>query len=349
MTGGGATKDTLRSLSEMQHAVGKPVSIRTFDEVGAYDENISDDGEGAFIPKLPRNEARRGARTWQKDVHIHAENRTRATKRTVQRLLHPLNRLVRNALDRETLKRTGLLQIEATSGDDIFIAGYPKSGNTWMQHLVVGLLTGMDMRLVPHSIVEGIAPDVHKTKFYRRHHTPTFFKTHHLPRPEYRRVIHLVRDGRDAMLSYYHWRAAIEGRQPDFLRMIRAGEGLFPCKWHEHTAAWLSNPHGAKIMTITYEALKQDTVRELSRLCDFSGLIREPRLIENVAQTCAFEAMRIKEKRFGWGPGSRMPKDKYFVRRGIVGSFKDEMPVEILAAFMKEAGPIMRWMGYATT
>ena len=66
----GATKDKLRSLSELQHAAGKPVSIRTFDGVGAYDEDISDDGEGAFSPftigirgEPTRNEARRAAKT----------------------------------------------------------------------------------------------------------------------------------------------------------------------------------------------------------------------------------------------------------------------------------------------
>ena len=260
-------------------------------------------------------------------------------------LSRPLKPLANKALDRQVQQRTGLAPIDATNKDDIFIAGYPKSGNTWMQNLVAGLLYGMDMELVPDGLIQEIVPDVHTAKFYRRYGTPTFFKTHHLPRPQYRRVVHLVRDGRDAMVSYYHFRAAIEGQQPNFTHMISTGEGLFPCKWHEHTAAWLANPYDAKLMTLTYEALKEDTLAELRRLCDFAEWERDRQLLENVARTCAFDAMREKEKRMGWA-NSIWPKDKYFVRRGTVGSFKDEMPADAMVAFMKEAGPTLLRMGY---
>ena len=34
----------------------------------------------------------------------------------------------------------------AAGAEDIFIVGYPKSGNTWFQNLVVGAVYGMDPR-----------------------------------------------------------------------------------------------------------------------------------------------------------------------------------------------------------
>ena len=37
---------------------------------------------------------------------------------------------------------------------------------------------------------------------------------------------------------------------------------------------------------------------------------------------------------------------KPFVRRGRRGSFRDEMPPEVLDAFMAEAGPTLRELGY---
>ena len=165
------------------------------------------------------------------------------------------------------------------------------------------------MEPVPEDLIQEIVPDVHTAKFYRRYDTRTLFRTHHLPRPQYRRVIHLVRDGRDAIVSYYHFCAAIEGQQPNFTHMISTDEGLFPCKWHEHTAAWLANPDDAKLMTLNYEALKEDTLAELRRLCDFAEGERDRQVLKNVARTCAFDAMREKEKRMGWA-NSIWPKDK---------------------------------------
>jgi hypothetical protein len=77
--------------------------------------------------------------------------------------------------------------------------------------------------------VQDLVPDVYYTKFYKRYFTPTFFKTHDLPKPQHRRVIYLVRDGRDAMVSYFHHIAAL-GDPPDCLKLVATGEGLFHVK-----------------------------------------------------------------------------------------------------------------------
>jgi hypothetical protein len=75
--------------------------------------------------------------------------------------------------------------------------------------MLAGLIFGIDVRFAPDSLVQDLIPDVYYKRFYRRHLTPTFFKTHDLPRPQSRRVIYLVRDGRDAMVSYFHHLTAI--------------------------------------------------------------------------------------------------------------------------------------------
>lgn len=228
--------------------------------------------------------------------------------------------------------------------DDIFVVGYPKSGNTWMQLLLAGLVFGIDPRLTPDSLIQDLIPDVHYTKFYRRYLTPTFFKTHYKPQPQYRRVIYLIRDGRDAMVSYFHHLAAI-GTPPDCLKLVTTGEGLFPCRWHEHVDAWLDNPHEAEIVTVSYETLKRDPITELRRICDFAGLDRGPASLEFLARNSTFEIMRGKEQKFGWA-NAAWPRNKAFVRRGEVGSFKDEMPPEILEAFLKLSAPTLKRVGY---
>ncbi|MBU6402678.1 MAG: hypothetical protein KGS61_20345, partial [Verrucomicrobia bacterium] len=81
----------------------------------------------------------------------------------------------------------GFVPITHAVAGDIFIVGYPKSGNTWFQDLVAGVVFGVMPEWAPPELVQELVPDVHARPYYRRYATPTFFKSHHLPRPEYRR------------------------------------------------------------------------------------------------------------------------------------------------------------------
>ncbi len=234
--------------------------------------------------------------------------------------------------------------------DDVFIVGYPKSGNTWFQTLTTGLIYGVDPELAPNVLVHGLVPDVHAWRYYKRWQTPMFFKSHCLPRPDYKHVVYLLRDGRDVMVSYlYHNRAL--GKDTDFLRMVQTGEGLFPCKWHEHVEAWLSNPCNAQMIVIKYEDLIRNPVSELRRFCTFVGVERDNSFLELVSKKASFEKMRQKEIVYGWPSpllprGSLWPRDKSFVRRGKVGSHTDEMPPDVLEAFLDGARDTLQKCGY---
>ena len=253
---------------------------------------------------------------------------------------------LKQSFQRRSQRRTGLSPINETHLEDIFVVGYPKSGNTWMQNLVASIVFGTDAHLTPDRLVNELVPDVHAQNFYRRYGTPTFFKTHQLPQPEYRRVVYLIRDGRDAMVSYFHFLSAMNGRSPDFLRMVTLGEGLFPCRWHEHVEAWTANPYGAEMITIRYESLQNQPVEELKRFCQFAMVERTREFLQRAADACSFEAMREREKKFGWD-SHRWPKEKAFVRRGKVGSFKDEMPPAAAMEFLRQAERTLARAGYS--
>jgi hypothetical protein len=230
--------------------------------------------------------------------------------------------------------------------DDIFIVGYPKSGNTWFQDLVAAVAYGMLPEYCPPKVVHELIPDVHVKTFYRRYGTPMYFKTHHLPRPEYRRVVYLLRDGRDVMVSYFHHFLATQKNPVGFLQFVQGGEALFPCKWPEHVKAWLTNPFGAEFILMRYEHLKKDTARELARFCEFANLKREPALIQQIAEATRFEKMRDKEARMGLAGFRPWSENKMFRRRGQVGSYKDEMPPEVLETFEAEARETLQQLGY---
>ena len=230
---------------------------------------------------------------------------------------------------------------------DVFIVGYPKSGNTWFQHIVSGLVHGVDARTSPPLLANDLVPDVHFNAFYRRYSTPMFFKSHSLPRPDYRRVVYLLRDGRDAMVSYLHFLESTQRRKLDFMELVAASVKEIPCKWHHHVESWLRNPHAAEMIVIKYEDLVENPVGQIERFCRFIGLSCEPARIKAVAEATQFRNLRAKEARLGLGRPDVWPANKFFFRRGVVGSYKDEMPASVVQAFMSDAAGTLQRNGYA--
>jgi hypothetical protein len=228
--------------------------------------------------------------------------------------------------------------------EDVFIVGYPKSGNTWFQDLVTMVIYGVPPSLSPPLLAQTMVPDVHSRPFFQRYSTPMFFKSHFLPRPEYRRVVYLIRDGRDAMVSHYHHFKAF-GEDVSLMEMISNETKVPHGAWHKHVNAWLSNPYQAEMIVIKYEDLKTDPFTALENFCAFAGVKRSRSLLETVARETVFYKMQRREMRLGEGD-PEWPKDKLFRRRGVIGSYKDEMPENVLAAFMAQASDTLRKCGY---
>src|SRR5262245_51355827 len=126
----------------------------------------------------------------------------------------------------------GLKPISEFAPTDIFVCGFPRSGHTWFQNLLAGVVFGVDPEFAHDSLIQDLVPDVHYKRCYKLYGNRAYFKSHSLPHKNYRRVVYLLRDGRDAMVSYWHFLTALRGKV-DFLRLVE-GDGLAPCHWHEH-------------------------------------------------------------------------------------------------------------------
>ncbi len=107
--------------------------------------------------------------------------------------------------------------------DDVFIVSYPRSGNSWLLHLLMGIAYDVNPESIRYRLVRELIPDVHLKRYYKRYCHPMFFNSHYLSVPEYKRVIYLVRDGRDVMTSYYHYYSACRGKEIDFARLVCGG------------------------------------------------------------------------------------------------------------------------------
>ncbi len=246
----------------------------------------------------------------------------------------------------------GRTPVGAFDPRDVFLVGFPRSGHTWMQNLLAGICCGLDARLASDALVEELVPDLHRATSYRRYQTPMVFKSHSLPRPDFRRVIYLLRDGRDAVVSLYHYLRHMrpEG-PPDFATLARDGwyAAGFPYEaWHTHVGAWLANPHGAEILTVRYEDLVADALPQLRRVCAFVAQPRDDAFLARVIEQCSFRNLQARERTTGWADARHWRSDPQtlFFRRGQAGCYRDEMPPEVLAAFLETNAAMLQTCGY---
>ena len=235
--------------------------------------------------------------------------------------------------------------IQALQPQDVFLAGYPKSGNTWLQLLVAAMLFEFRPETMPDTLVQELVPDLHFKRHYKRFLNRMAFKTHDLPRPQYQRVISIVRDGRDALCSYKHYNDAL-GLEHSMDDMIMSGKGLFPCQWHRYVEAWEENPFNADRLVVRYEDLKQRCAYELARVAEFLDVELSSKRLEELALGTGVAKMQQREVALGWNHPS-WPKDKKFVRKGISGSYRNELSPQQIAIFEQQAGATLAKFGYA--
>ena len=238
----------------------------------------------------------------------------------------------------------GYIPISQTQPQDIFIVGFPKSGNTWMQHMMTGIHYKMDMEMIHNNLVRDLTPDEHVAKLYRRYGERMFFKSHALPAQRYKKVIYIVRDGRDAVVSFYNMQKG-RGRDITMAAIVENNQGLVS-SWHDHVQAWLKNPHKADIHFVKYEDLKARPYETMTSVCGFCGLSIPDHLLNAIISNCSFSSMRKKEESEYWEKAKDWEKGKYFVRKGEVGGFKNEFDPVLLKKFEQSSYASLKHFGY---
>ena len=259
----------------------------------------------------------------------------------IKSIKYRANRIWRERLNKlaETkLIDHNLFPINEIKEGDIFIVGYPKSGNTWLQNLVTSLLYCPDASYLPDRLCQEVVPDIYAKKYYKRYGEINFFKSHELPDPSYRKVIYLIRDGRDVILSYYHMNKVL-GLAYSLEEMIKEGKGLSPCKWHVHIRLWKKNPFKAEMLFVKYEDLLVNPLEELKRICNFANIERSNETLLKVASTNTFIKMREREDKFGFDNTNWKPKSKNerFFRKGKMKGYLEEIDQNLQRFFRRRS------------
>jgi estrone sulfotransferase len=166
------------------------------------------------------------------------------------------------------------------SAKDVYLVSYPRSGNTWLRAFVTAYLLD---RPLSSELVQSTVPDVYRVRRAgpvgrRSSRGARLFKSHSPYQRLPARVIYLVRDGRDVMLSYFNYMRRYEAQRGVELEVTPADFYLAHHPygtWDEHVLGWLAGleswPRDRKLV-LRYEDLVSEPERTFKAVVWFLGL-----------------------------------------------------------------------------
>ncbi len=238
--------------------------------------------------------------------------------------------------------------------DDVWIVSYPRSGNTWTRFLIANLVSGGEP--VDWSNIERHVPDIYLNQDpqLRALPRPRYIKSHEAYRPDYRRVVFIVRDPRDVALSYFHFlkkssRLPVESSLDGFLMTFLAGRIDPYGSWGENVGSWLGARRSTPgFIVLRYEDLLANAESELARVAEMLKLPADNGQLRRAVENSRSDRMRDLEK-------TQREQHKYlktsredipFVRSAKSGQWKTELPQDVVARIETAWGPLMRELGY---
>ncbi|MEO0455220.1 MAG: sulfotransferase domain-containing protein [Cyanobacteria bacterium P01_A01_bin.114] len=192
--------------------------------------------------------------------------------------------------------------------EDIFLVSFPKSGNTWLRFLIASAIRQQYnlSRGINFFSIHEIIPDIVLSRKIRDQgifgeaRLPRIIKSHAAYNPYYHRALVLVRDPRDAIVSYYHYlknyNRAVSGDMSlsQFIRHKKYGAEA----WAKHTDSWLHVNRSEQIIKFfRYEDLLKDTEKQLYLMLDLMGLETDSENLKTAITACSKENMQQSETR----------------------------------------------------
>lgn len=258
----------------------------------------------------------------------------------------------------------------------IWLASYPRSGNTWLRFLLYNLHHGAPF--ASHQ-VDKFIPSFHKgvAAEHFAENRPTIVKTH----LRYRRDMPLAECTAGAIYIYRHPMAVMASNVRYVMRLVPYEEFPLAARralvtrivaeyidnlglvgwhkngyggWDENIRSWIGETRRFPVLAMRYESLVRDPVSEVDRICDFLGLATAAAdrraAIKNVSED-ALRAMEEREIRHGWpglfanfvNGGSRQWR---FVRDHSLEPLADLVPADLLARAAETFAAPARQFGY---
>ncbi|CAK1545175.1 unnamed protein product [Leptosia nina] len=267
-----------------------------------------------------------------------------------------------------------IYNIEVRSSD-VFVFSFPRSGTTWTQELVWLVLNDLDYEaaaktplterylFLEFSMIfdEGLKEKLYEAnkhdedllkdaKFVsdpvfdliKKQDSPRFFKSHLplslLPPSALKaKMVHVARDPRDAMLSFYHLMNSmtlsnLRGDFKDFWEAAIKDLHSWTPYFENVKESWEMRDH-PNLLFLFYEDMRKDLPSAVRRVCDFFGKKYNNEQIARLCDHLSFESFKNNPsvnydlmKELGL-----MKSDKEFVRKGKSGGWRENFDEEMTA------------------
>jgi Sulfotransferase domain len=238
--------------------------------------------------------------------------------------------------------------------DDTFIVSFPRSGNTWTRFLIGNLIQPSGP--ITFVNIERVIPDTSalSTSYLKHIPRPRILKSHQHFDPQYKKVIYIVRDPRDVVLSHYNWqrkRREIDDQYPleRYISRFIAGDLAGWGSWGEHVLSWLATRHNSSdFLLLRYEAMLAEPLRELGKVATFLGIEATREALATAVERSSADNMRKMEETQGgeWVSTKGLRKDIPFVGKAKHGGWQSLLPESSVEEIESTWGPLMKTLGY---
>jgi len=113
--------------------------------------------------------------------------------------------------------------------------------------------------------------------------------------------------------------------------------------WSNHIQSWVDNS-GLPLHIIRYEDMKEKTFDTFKAAVEFIGLQYSDHAIEQAIHFSDFNVVKQQEEKFGFKEKSQ--NSEQFFRKGIIGSWKNELNQQEVEMIMKQHQTMMTRFGY---
>ncbi len=234
-----------------------------------------------------------------------------------------------------------------TRASDRFLVSYPRSGSTWVRAILAAIIdpaAGFEFDVF-NRMIPGVSG--RRLPHIARMRGPRLVHSHCGYRRDLRRVAYLVRDGRDVVVSYYHYTTAREGIDMPFETWLelylRRGYGA---RWHDHVEGWLTKGReklGADMLVVRFEDLRAGTEPKVREIARFLGVPAEPDAIGHAVRMAGLEKARQREDAESGGTRRRNAR---FYRSGAVGQWEAYRGGAAWRTFMEVSRRALSLAGY---
>lgn len=157
------------------------------------------------------------------------------------------------------------------------------------------------------------------------------------------KFVHIVRDGRDVVASALHhalragYNEVLTQESEQHVKQIRQSARI----WSQNVVAWrtFAAAHPAQCHQVSYEQLQQSPEKALAGVFAFLGADADEANLKTSIDAASFKKLSGRE-------AGQEDKGSFF-RKGVVGDWQNHFNGQDLALFMREAGGLMRELGYA--